>query len=1500
MAAPSTPSTPRAAQKSLLAFFSRQPKKEPVDAMGPGPSVPAAPPVEAGPKRSRSPSPPPRPLASPMKIEPTSVVKPEPTSVVKPEPVAMGEPESRPAAPQHTPKRARRATALILDDDMHTASEHSDSDCYVPESEEDSPPARRSTRLTGRRAAGAAPAATATPRRDSASAESGHLGIHSGLAATPQRPSGPLAAFASPSAAPDTTPSRAPVWTPSRTPGGGLARPLFAPGSPGFMEPDTPSGGGGGGGGGGDSLRYAFLQNPLDARRRPRDHPDYDPKTLYIPPEVMRTFKPFEAQYWKIKCQYFDTLLFYKKGFFYELYEGDADIGVQELDLTYTRMARAGEMKCAGFPTSKVEEWTAKALARGYRVARVDEMESGLAKSLRAREAGQPPGGTPSGSQSTVLGRGLTQIATPGTLVHSELLLQGAAPRFCASICQATVPGPGGAGSVTAFGVVLLDASTGQFRVGLIREEDDTAAEDPHAGPGAGGVASGGMCIGAADCARLETLLVQTRPREIVYPRGRLDRTALRAIRAAAARVGGGSTGARYGSNVLTALEPGSEFWDAAATEAELDMYLAPGAGGASAGGPDASPLLQQLADSLDAAFDQFTAMETEQPGDKAAALGHGTGAPGSGRFLDRLPAEVAALLRAEPVVLSALGGLVWYLRRIRLDEDLLLQGRFSILQLADDLSHLEQPAGAGAGAGATTTATDQDSWPEAGSAATAPVLVLDGKTLLSLGVVDESPEAGEAAASAGRRALGSSFDPLTGVASSLHSLLDTTRTAGGARLLRDWLQYPPAVRSQIELRQDAVGQLLTGPGASGAEDLAAALAAVPDIERLVSRLQTAGGASGGSIGPKMFVDLVAGVEAMAQVGETLGRVVERLARAAADPAAVAEDPGLADVRAPPGLVPRLEALARVFHGARLRATVANVWRQVDRPAALAAAAATGTAAAAAGGLAPCAGSLPPYDQLAQSIGRLEAEVEALRRDVVRQLGAARDADVSFRSIGSDRFLLEISNSARLRNPGLLDRAPTGGAHTNSDFILVSKTSTLRRFLTPAVRDVSQRIAELEDRRAEVLRLFGARHAAFVTRRQARRAWLPAAEACAELDCLLALARASSPSGPMGPCVRPRFVPLTPAERRRPLAEAYVRVDRLRHPLMRAERFVPNSLALGRRPAGLAAALAAEGVSPPAGGNADQPGAADDDAHILLLTGPNMGGKSTLLRQVSLAVILAQVGARVPAEHMLLSRPLVRIFTRIGANDDIVAGRSTFMVEMSETARVLNRQRQPGPGAVSGSSPGSAALRANLLFPTSLRHPSAGPSLVILDELGRGTSTHDGYAVAYAVLRELLVRPAGSLVLFATHYHQLSAAFVQGPGAEQAARAPVRGIRACHMSYALHNGNLVFLHTLAAGPTEASFGLNVARMAGVPEGIIARAAEASRKLLPEGVAPGPSPSGGLGMVNPTSSPAPGPDVLETYHLADSVDLLRAVQGARAAADGTLDFQTANFLLRLQR
>jgi len=263
-----------------------------------------------------------------------------------------------------------------------------------------------------------------------------------------------------------------------------------------------------------------------------------------------------------------------------------------------------------------------------------------------------------------------------------------------------------------------------------------------------------------------------------------------------------------------------------------------------------------------------------------------------------------------------------------------------------------------------------------------------------------------------------------------------------------------------------------------------------------------------------------------------------------------------------------------------------------------------------------------------------------------------------------------------------------------------------------------------------------------------------AAEAVARLDVAAALASVAADHG----YVRPE------------LAEGgALEIEHGRHPVVERRlptgEFVPNDVHLG-------------------GGNAD----------IVVLTGPNMAGKSTYLRQTALIVLLAQCGSFVPASRARIA-VADRIFSRVGAQDDIAAGQSTFMVEMLETAAIL--------------------------------HNATQRSLVILDEVGRGTSTYDGLAIARAIVEHLHHRAAGSpRTLFATHYHELTALAGTLP-------------RVANRSVAVREEghDVVFLHRIVDGGADRSYGVHVAALAGLPPAVVARARELLSELEAQAAAP---------------------------------------------------------------
>jgi DNA mismatch repair protein MutS len=228
---------------------------------------------------------------------------------------------------------------------------------------------------------------------------------------------------------------------------------------------------------------------------------------------------------------------------------------------------------------------------------------------------------------------------------------------------------------------------------------------------------------------------------------------------------------------------------------------------------------------------------------------------------------------------------------------------------------------------------------------------------------------------------------------------------------------------------------------------------------------------------------------------------------------------------------------------------------------------------------------------------------------------------------------------------------------------------------------------------------------------------------------------------------------------------------------------------------------------------------------LLLITGPNMGGKSTYMRQTALLVLLAHCGSFVPADNARFG-PVDRIFTRIGASDDLAGGRSTFMVEMTETANIL--------------------------------HNASPNSLVLLDEIGRGTSTFDGLSLAWAVAKQLLEKNR-SYTLFATHYFELTRLV---DDFKQAANV--------HLDAVEHGQGIVFLHRVEEGPASQSYGLQVAQLAGIPKSVVASAKRKLAQLEQQNLTAGPQTDM---FVQPAVEPSPVEHpVLDTLETMDPDDL----------------------------
>ncbi len=362
------------------------------------------------------------------------------------------------------------------------------------------------------------------------------------------------------------------------------------------------------------------------------------------------------------------------------------------------------------------------------------------------------------------------------------------------------------------------------------------------------------------------------------------------------------------------------------------------------------------------------------------------------------------------------------------------------------------------------------------------------------------------------------------------------------------------------------------------------------------------------------------------------------------------------------------------------------------------------------------------------------------------------------------------------------------------------------RFTTPELRDFERKVTTAEGRALDRERQLFAQ---LCDRARQHLAQVQKfAHAVAELDTLLGFAQRATARG----WVRPEMVP-----------EPVLDIEQGRHPVLEeilGNDFVPNDVTLDT--AAVAARIRA-------GGEPDRPGT------LALITGPNMAGKSTFIRQVALIVLLAHAGSFVPATKATIGLT-DRIFTRIGADDALHAGQSTFMVEMTETANILN----------------NATAR----------------SLVVLDEIGRGTSTLDGLSLAWAIAEFLAT--LAPRTLFATHYHELTDLESRSPG-------QVKNLHVAVREWTTPEGvhEIVFLHRILPGRTDQSYGVHVAKLAGIPAAVIGRAREVLESLA---VQHGPLTGPALSHTPAAPASPDGQMMLFTQYLPHpAIDQLREVK-----------------------
>ncbi|NWZ38887.1 MSH6 protein, partial [Brachypodius atriceps] len=562
---------------------------------------------------------------------------------------------------------------------------------------------------------------------------------------------------------------------------------------------------------------------------------------------------------------------------------------------------------------------------------------------------------------------------------------------------------------------------------------------------------------------------------------------------------------------------------------------------------------------------------------------------------------------------------------------------------------------------------------------------------------------------------------------------IDSCCTPFGKRLLKQWLCAPLCNPKSINDRLDAVEDLLEVPDKMS--EVSEYLKKLPDLERLLSKIHSIGSPLKSQNHP----------DSRAVFYEELKYSKKKIADFLS---------ALEGFKVMNEIVEFMEEIASDFKSRVLKQLVTRKAKNPDGrfPDLSAELTRWDTAfdhnqARKTGVITPKAGFDADYDEALDDIRALQ---EALRKYLEKQRKLLGVKSVQYWGTGKNRYQLEIPESAVSRN-------------LPEEYELRSSRKGYKRYWTKEIEKMLAAMVNAEERRDAALK--DCMRRLFHNFGKNSKDWQTAVECIAVLDVLMSLANYSQ--GGDGPLCRPVIV--LPTDNAAPFLE----LRNSRHPCITktffGDDFIPNDIVIG---------IKDEGSS--------------SEASCVLVTGPNMGGKSTLMRQAGLLVIMAQLGCYVPAESCRLT-PIDRVFTRLGASDRIMAGESTFFVELSETSSILQHATEH--------------------------------SLVLVDELGRGTATFDGTAIASAVVKELAER-IRCRTLFSTHYHSLVEDYSHS-GA----------VRLGHMACMVENESedpsqetITFLYKFIEGACPKSYGFNAARLAAIPEEVIQKGHRKAREF----------------------------------------------------------------------
>ncbi|RCK63541.1 DNA mismatch repair protein MSH6 [Candida viswanathii] len=453
--------------------------------------------------------------------------------------------------------------------------------------------------------------------------------------------------------------------------------------------------------------RYQWLVNIKDAEKRPVDDPDYDPRTLYIPQSAWSKFTAFEKQYWEIKSKMWNTVVFFKKGKFYELYENDAVIANTKFDLKIAGGGRAN-MKLAGIPEMSFEYWAKEFIGNGYKVAKVDQKESLLAKEMR--------GG--STKEEKIIKRELTGVLTGGTLTDLNMISNDMST-YCLSIKEQQNDD-----GTKVFGVAFVDTATSELN--FIELHDD------------------------AECTKLDTLITQVKPKEIICEKGNLCQIANKILKFCA----------HSEHQIWNILNPINEFWDYDVTVEQL--------------------VKSKYYEAED--LDDFS----------------------------KYPEILVAYKDSHPVAFNAFGGLLSYLKTLKLDTSIMSLGNMHEYQISRNAnSHM----------------------------------ILDGITLNNLEILHNTADGSDKG--------------------TLFKLMNRATTSFGKRHLQQWILHPLYKVEEINARYDSV-EFFMNDGLELRSAIQDVLFAIPDLERLLARIH------GKTLRFKDFLKVVESFESIAQLSTKL------------------------------------------------------------------------------------------------------------------------------------------------------------------------------------------------------------------------------------------------------------------------------------------------------------------------------------------------------------------------------------------------------------------------------------------------------------------------------------------------------------------------------------------------------------------------------------------------------------------------------------------------------